>query len=176
VCSECDTEFPPPEKKANAQASNLPVLSTGAIDGKPTPAERHEVGEVRWAIHVKKGGGTPSVRIDYYSPASDDGATVPTKIASEWICVEHEGYAYRKAETWWRANVGTPMPDHCEDAIDLLDAGYMKPIVAIETKIDGEWTRVTRLHHGAVRQPGDDSDQITDQPVAQDWGDEDLPF
>lgn len=176
VCSECDTEFPPPEKKANAQASNLPVLSTGAIDGKPIPAERHEVGEVRWAVHMKKGGGTPSVRIDYYSPSSDDGATVPTKIASEWICVEHDGFAHRKAESWWRANVGTTMPAVCEDAIADLDAGYMKPIVAIETKIDGEWTRVTRLHHGAVREPGDDTDQITDPPVVQDWGDEELPF
>jgi DNA repair protein RadD len=176
VCSECDTEFPPPEKKANAQASNLPVLSTGAIDGKRTEATRHEVGEVRWAVHMKKGGGTPSVRIDYYSPSSDDGSTVPMKIASEWICIEHEGFAQRKAEGWWRANVGTPMPASCDDAIVVLDAGYMKPIASIETNIDGEWTRVTRLHHGAVRQSGDDTDQITDPPAAQDWGDEDIPF
>jgi len=177
VCSECDTEFPPPEKKANAQASNLPVLSTGSIDGKATPEARHVVGKVAFALHRKRDPeAKPSVRVDYYAPDDGGSASVPLKIASEWVCVEHDNYARRKAESWWSANVGTPFPSTVIEALDVLEAGYMKPVAAIVTKPDGEWTRIVKVEHGPAREPGDDTDQITDQPAAQDWGEDDLPF
>jgi DNA repair protein RadD len=176
VCSECDCEFPAPEKKANAQASNLPVLSTGAIDGAKTLEARHPVGRVAFALHRKKDPeALPSVRVDYY--AADDGpATVPLKIASEWVCVEHDGYALRKAQGWWASNVGTPFPSSVNDALDLLEAGHMKPVAAIVTKPDGEWTRIVKVEHGPIRQPGDEPEQEIMPPTDDVWGDEELPF
>jgi hypothetical protein len=91
------------------------------------------------------------------------------------VCVEHDGYALRKAQGWWSSNVGTPFPASVNDALDLLEAGHMKPVVAIVTKPDGEWTRIVKVEHGPTRQPGDEPEQ--EAPTAETvWGDEELPF
>jgi len=183
MCSECDFDFPPPEKKANTQASNLPILSTGAIGSKEVqPPTRHVIKEVRFAVHRKKGGeGKPTCRVDYYGMSDDsDPGDVPTKVASEWVCIEHDGFPGNKARSWWRANVSCPIPSTTQEAVDLLDSGYMRPVEAIETTPDGEYTRVSKIHHGAAREPGDEDDVEADDAPAdaavESWGDEELPF
>jgi len=176
ACSECDSEFPPPEKKANATASNLPILS--GPQAKPA-ATRHEIKAVRFAVHRKKGTDTSSMRVDYMGEvnALDMGA-VPFKVASEWICVEHDGFAFTKATGWWKTNVsGAPMPDTAAEAVDLMEAGYMRPVVAIKTIHDGDYTRVLSIEHGTLRESGEDIEE--DAPAAVpsvDWGDEEIPF
>jgi DNA repair protein RadD len=182
TCSECDAEFPPPEKKANAEASLLPVLSTGAIDGKRATSTVHAVGEVMFFVHRKrKGDGPPTVRVDYYAPAGDDARAVPTKIASEWICVEHEGFAGDKAVAWWARHVGTRMPSTVAEAVERLNSGEMPRVVEVETKPDGDYTRVMRLVQEAPRQPGQDDDDESQGKAPElasgvdPWG-EDLPF
>jgi DNA repair protein RadD len=182
TCSECDAEFPPPEKKANAEASLLPVLSTGAIDGKRATSTVHAVGEVMFFVHRKrKGDGPPTVRVDYYAPAGDDARAVPTKIASEWICVEHEGFAGDKAVAWWARHVGTRTPSTVAEAVERLNSGEMPRVVEVETKPDGDYTRVMRLVQEAPRQPGQDDDDESQGKAPElasgvdPWG-EDLPF
>ena len=96
-------------------------------------------------------------------------------MASEWVCIEHEegGFAWRKAQQWWEQNVGTPFPMDVNDAVDLLNLGYMKPVVAIEIEKDGKYERVVKIHHGV--RTDEDTDPL---PVsASTWSDdEDLPF
>lgn len=176
VCAECDAEFPPPEKKANARASDLPVLSTGSIDGKRTAETAHDVGEVAFVRHEKKGGGQASLRVDYFAPAATE-TSIPTKIASEWICIQHEGFARSKAEGWWARNVGTRMPQTVNEAIERLRAGEMRKVEAIRTKPDGDYTRVVGLLLARGREPGeDDETEAAAAPVVDVWGDDDLPF
>lgn len=179
VCSECDYEFPPPEKKANAQASALPVLSTGALGGGPQ-SKTHAVGETQYHEHRKRSGdGPPTVRVDYYGaePEGASSAWVPTKVASEWICVQHEGFARSKAAKWWATHVGTRMPATVVEAVERLRAGEMPRVIEIETKPDGDYTRVVRLRQEAGRQPGEDDEIEAQAPAPADPFDgDDLPF
>lgn len=165
ACSECDSEFPPPEKKANAVASNLPILSGPAT--KPT-ATIHEVTSVRFAVHRKKGNAdAPStMRVEYYNEASFlEMAPVAVKVASEWVCIEHDGFAYNKAVAWWKENVcGVDMPDTASEAVALMEQGYMRRVVAIKTIPDGDYTRIVAVDHGPAL-------------VAATWDeDEEIPF
>lgn len=180
ACSECDAEFPEPEKKANEQASSLPVLSTGSLDGRRPTSSTHAVGDVQYHVHKKRtGDGPPTVRVDYYAASDDDARAVPTKIASEWICVEHEGFAGDKAVSWWMRHVGTKMPATVTEAVERLRAGEMRRVVSIEVKPDGDYTRVVRIAQEAGRQPGSDDD-VGEAPVAPVTSDpfdgDDLPF
>ena len=165
ACSECDSEFPPPEKKANAVASNLPILSRPAT--KPT-ATIHEVTSVRFAVHRKKGNSeAPStMRVEYYNEASFlEMAPVAVKVASEWVCIEHDGFAYNKAVAWWKENVcSVDMPDTASEAVALMEQGYMRRVVAIKTVPDGDYTRIVAVDHGPAL-------------VAATWDeDEEIPF
>jgi DNA repair protein RadD len=176
VCSECDAEFPEPEKKANAQASALPVLSTGALGGGPQ-SKTHAIGETQYHEHRKRSGdGPPTVRVDYYGaePEGASSAWVPTKVASEWICVEHDGFARSKAAKWWATHVGTKMPATVAEAVERLRAGEMPRVIEIETRPDGDYTRVVRLRQEAGRQPGDD--EVEEPATVDPFDGDDLPF
>ena len=179
VCKECDTEFPAPERKANERASSLPVLSTGSIGGKRETTTEHDVGEVAYVRHVKRGGdGPPTLRVDYYAPDVGSSTSVPRKIASEWVCVEHEGFAGDKAKRWWRANVGTPTPATVDEAVERLRAGEMRRVLKIRTRPDGDYTRVVGLLLAEGREPGEDDDEGAPAPMVGSGvsDDEELPF
>lgn len=186
TCSECDAEFPPPEKKANEQASSLPVLSTGAIDGKrATSTLRLLVKETQFHVHRKRtGDGPPTVRIDYYvyhegnvDELMRGDQVIPVKAASEWICVEHEGFAGDKARGWWAKHVGTKMPATVAEAVERLRAGEMRRVLEIETKPDGDFTRIVRVVQAEGRQPGSDDDAgEAPAPIAPIEGIDELPF
>lgn len=182
VCTECDSEFPPPEKKANAQASNLPVLSTGSLTPSKPVATRHKISRVKFALHRKKSDpdAKPTMRVDYYADVDTlDLGAVPTKVASEWVCIEHEGFAGNKARQWWRDHVSGPdFPMTTMEAVLDCEAGYMRPVVAITTIPDGDYTRVASIEHAPMREPGADEDEApTESATSSDvWGEEDIPF
>jgi DNA repair protein RadD len=159
VCEHCGYEWPAPERKANDKASNLPALSLEIKPpAPPAVPERHDVGRVEWVKHFKAGDDTapPTLRIDYFPEGNVMG--LGRKIASEWVCVQHEegGFAWRKAMRWWEEHVGCRLPESVDDAITLLEDGHMRPVVAIETTKEGKWDRVTAIHHGERKEPGDD--------------------
>ena len=54
--------------------------------------EWQEVRDVEYRRH-RKPGAPDSLRVDYL---------VGAKVVSEWVCVEHSGYAREKAVAWWR--------------------------------------------------------------------------
>jgi len=39
----------------------------------------------------------------------------------EWICFEHEGYAYHKAKDWWRARSTEEIPETTDQALQRID-------------------------------------------------------
>lgn len=179
VCDHCGYRWPAPERKANDKASNLPALSIPKTEEPPT---RYDVGAVEWHLHRKMGddAAPPTLRIDYYPV--DDGFGLMRKIASEWLCFDHDpgGFAWRKAQQWWADHTTAREPTSVDDAIALLDSGYLRPVVAIETKKDGKWLRVVGWTHGEARQPGDDDpDAAAPQAttdLTQDTEMDDLPW
>jgi DNA repair protein RadD len=50
---------------------------------------------------------------------------------SEWVCLEHTGYARHRAEQWWRARSNEPIPDTIEEAVELAEAGALAPTVSV---------------------------------------------
>jgi len=159
-CDHCGFMFPEPVRKANDRASTLPALSIDMPPPPPKePPKRHDVGRVEWVRHQKWGDDTApnTLRIDYFPP----GDLAVRKIVSEWVCLEHEegGFAWRQAQKWWDAHVGGEAPASIADALEILDAGYMKPVVAVVVQRDKKFDRVVEVIHGEARQPGEDDDE-----------------
>ena len=172
-CEHCGHEFPAPERKANRAASNLPALTN---KNTPKPRSTHAVGEVMVWRHQKKGGeGLPTVRIDYIGPS--EGSDIGDKVASEWLCVEHEpgSFPHRKWADWWRDNVGTYLPETVDEAVTRLRSGEFPRVIKIDLEPDGEWSRVVKLYQERPREPGDETPEPT-APAIGFTDDDDLPF
>lgn len=71
----------------------------GAILSTEVPPVEMRVQRVTYNKHVGK-SGMPTMRVDYY---------VGLKRVSEYICLEHQGFARTKAVAWWQ--IRTPQDD-----------------------------------------------------------------
>jgi DNA repair protein RadD len=115
TCPDCGYAFPPPERSQHeAQATDAGILS-----GQVT-LTKYPVGEVLYSVHRKKGAedtAPRTLRVDYQV------GLYARK--SEWVCLEHEGYARQKGEGWWRARSSEPVPDTIEEAVELANAGAL---------------------------------------------------
>lgn len=105
-CPSCGHQFPFDEKpKHQAQASDAPILSS---DISPQ-IERHAVSSVSYKFWPGRDGKSPTLRVDYFGPLM--------RVASEWICFEHQGYPRNKAVAWWAQRApGTPIPSTVDEA------------------------------------------------------------
>lgn len=114
-CPQCGYAFPPPDRnKHDARASEVGILS-----GQVTDTE-YEVIDVVYRIHRKRDaeeGAPRCLRVDYLIGLE--------RWQSEFICIEHSGYARRKAELWWQQRCLEPCPTTAEEALDLADAGLL---------------------------------------------------
>ncbi len=148
-CPQCGFEFPPPErKKHDAQATSEGILSD------QVSRSEYEVAEVSYHVHYKRNDPTaaPSMRVDYRSGFASN--------FSEWVCLEHTGYARQKAEQWWRRRSNEPVPDTVDEAVDLASSGALAPTLAItiERKAGEKYDRVVG-HVLGPKPPRIDTDQ-----------------
>lgn len=108
TCPECSYVWPPRELKHDQQATAAPVLSTQI---KPV---RHDVNGVTYSSHIGRSGST-TLRVDYYYGY--------LRVGSEWVCIEHTGYAREKAVKWWKQRYtghAEFIPDSVQQALDWL--------------------------------------------------------
>jgi DNA repair protein RadD len=98
VCVECGFEFPR-SIKLMAEASTAALIA-GALP----VIENFKVDSVVYRLH-KKDGRPDSMRVDYYCGL---------RRFSEYICLDHPGYAGRVARQWWefRCPFGVPPSVH----------------------------------------------------------------
>ena len=105
-------------------ASTLEVLTTGAPQWVP-------VTRVSYGRHHKP-GKPPSLRVDYWSGLTHH---------SEWVCIEHAGYARRRAVAWWETRApGLPLPQKVDEAI--AQTGQLRRPEAIAVRSKGRYTEV----------------------------------
>jgi DNA repair protein RadD len=159
VCPDCSYEFPPPPPNHDASASDDSPLGVAMV-------EEHEVTEVTYQVHQKRGhpDAPKTMRVTYW-----DGVNL---ICDEWICVEHTGFAYEKAFSWWfaRAATETPMPPKAVDAVLLAQQGALAKATAIKvrTKPGEKYKQITGYTLTAkpspvhFREPGCD-DEVVDR-------------
>jgi DNA repair protein RadD len=105
-CIECGQAFEIIEKPRHSDiVSTAPALSS---DFAPR-LERHEVHHAEYRYWPGRDGKPPTLNVTYSGPLM--------RIASEWLCFEHQGYARSKAVTWWVQRApGTVVPKTIEEA------------------------------------------------------------
>lgn len=127
VCIDCGAEFPPPERVNHRdRASTAAVLSGGAPQ-----REQVAIDSVRYVRHSKE-GRPDSLRVEYWSGIS--------RVAQEWVCLEHGGYAGERASHWWRRRSQEPVPRTVTDA--LARRAELLPTTALVVSMGGKWNEI----------------------------------
>jgi len=176
VCPDCGYEFPEPEDKRRAKHSAT-ASSEGVLSGEVT-IETYPVQEVIYAVHHKRNAppdAPRSMRVDYRIGFN--------RWQSEWVCLEHTGYARHKAELWWRRRSNVPVPETAEDAVYYAQSGALAETKSITVRsVAGEqFDRIVGYELGdrpAYREPGWDEpdDEDVPEPVGSLANDDDIPF
>lgn len=123
-CPDCGHVFPAREVKIAPTAAALPVLSP-KVQWLP-------VHDVSYSRHDKL-GGQPSLKVTY---------SCGLKSHSEWVCIEHQGYARQKADEWWRKRApGCPVPLTVDQAI--AEAARLARPSAISVRPSGRYVEIS---------------------------------
>jgi len=126
-CPECGYVFISEEKpKHNTEASDLGVISTWK------PPFEVEVKDVYYAEHNKN--GQKSLKVTY-------AANFYEKY-SEWICIEHSGYAREKARRWWIDRTQEEAPLLVEEA--LMQTEKIKKPLKIVVDNNSKYPKITQ--------------------------------
>ncbi|NEX45484.1 DEAD/DEAH box helicase [Pseudotabrizicola algicola] len=124
-CPDCGHVFPAREVKIAPTAATLPVLSP-KVQWLP-------VHGVSYSRHDKL-GGLPSLKVTY---------SCGLKSYSEWVCIEHQGYARQKAAEWWRKRAPEcPVPLTVDQAI--AEAARLARPSEISVRPSGRYVEVSR--------------------------------
>jgi DNA repair protein RadD len=130
VC-ECGFRFGTREPKHEVDADTLTQIIS--------EPEFYQVAKVHYSRHEKE-GKTPSLRVDYRLDV--DGNLDRT--ISEWVCLEHAGFARSKAVAWWKARSEVEPPEDVNEALDYCFRGYVACPKSIEATREGKFYRVTK--------------------------------
>lgn len=130
VCPHCAHAFPEPERPPILPEASLARI----LSSEPVPTRWVDVTSVEYWRHENPAKPLPTLRVEYYCGYR--------RVASEWICFEHSGYAREKAVMWWqrRDRTRAPVPGLVNDALDRTD-DLLEP-TSIELQQDGKYTRV----------------------------------
>jgi len=124
VCPDCGHIFPPREKNKHGNSASDAGILTGQVTLKTYPVQ-----EISYSIHVKRGAppdAPRTLRVDYQLGFNH--------WHSEWVCIEHSGFARQKAETWWNKRTAEHIPNTVEEACALACAGALRVPTAITIK------------------------------------------
>jgi DNA repair protein RadD len=131
ICPECGQEFLPPAELARheGQAGSEAVMSGEVAD------ETKQVFGVHYKVHEKKGGNETTPRTMRVIYELDE---MGIKTVSEWVCLEHEGFARNKAIKWWRERSKLPVPDDSTVAVAYARDGLAVPSSITVRTVSGE--------------------------------------
>jgi len=124
-CPECHADIRSeerPKPKHDAEASEQEIIGTGA----PIEAVNETVTEVQYAYHRGRNGKPPTMKVTYRL----QGKPAPV---SEWVCIEHDGWARTRAESWWlrRSLDKKHAPETIEEALARAPGLLQPRILAV---------------------------------------------
>lgn len=126
-CDDCGYEFPERELKHDTRASDMNVMGT--------TQKYLAVDCVEYKVHRKE-GSPPSVKVTYVCGLS---------FYSEWVCIEHRGYAQEKAWNWWTSRVDAFMPTTTEEAVKRLNDNPPAVPSRIKVKLGEKFPSIIRI-------------------------------
>jgi len=176
ACPECGFVFPPPERRKHEGTAD----SAGVLSGEVTITE-YPVRSVSYSVHVKRDAppdAPRSMRVDY------EIAYYQHK--SEWVCLEHSGYARQKAEAWWRLRSCVPIPNTIDDAVALANAGALAETLSITIRsvagekfdriVDCELGAKPAMEDVAIPVPAQEGWDAREPEALPEQPDDDIPF
>ena len=91
--------------------------------------------DVRYARHTKP-GAPDSIRADYFSGLR--------KVAAEWVCLDHPGFAGEKARQWWARRAPREfLPGSVDQALEWVRTGYvLRTPLEITVNESGRWPEI----------------------------------
>ena len=120
ICEDCGTynhasaRFccnPECKKEFKFETKLMPSAFTDAILRSDAPVIEHfNVDRVIYHRHEKP-GMPPSIRVSYYSGL---------RRFNEFVCLQHSGFAKRRAREWWAQRHSTPPPEFTDDALSYV--------------------------------------------------------
>jgi DNA repair protein RadD len=137
-CGDCGYVWPD-----TMRLNHKPEASTASVLYQPEFKE-FDVLKVVYDKHKKRDGDSVTMRVDY---VMGEAAGVVIDKISEWVCLEHEGFAQRKAVSWWRMHAEDPTQDDYPDTVaeGLKRVGELKTPKRIRAQKDGKWWRVVKV-------------------------------
>lgn len=143
--AECGCGFAFPERKRGNNHETESDTESALLVEQVAPQE-WIVESVDWSRHRKK-KGTPddpdTLRVDYVCTLADSGGgNLSRETISEWVCLEHGGFARIKAAKWWRQHSLAPLPDDIDEAIELWQRGAVVMPERLTTQREGRWYRI----------------------------------
>ena len=176
VCPNCDEEISANLRQCECGFMFVNTQKASDKDNKilSTP-DVYEVLEMSWNKHTKRSDpkAPPTLRVDYKCrKAGGEGGNLSDKRISEWVCVQHSGFAWQKAEKWWADRCEIEMPKTVDEAIDLFNRQAVADTLQISVVKQGKYDRIIDWDLGDL--PGMDEVNWEDDGV--DEFDLDLPF
>lgn len=142
TCPDCGHVFPEPQRAAHAASAS----DAGILTGQVTDTE-HAVQDVVYRVHQKRDApedAPRTMRVSYRIGFH--------QWQSEFICLEHSGYARAKAVDWWKRRTSVPVPDSADLAVALAQEGVLCDTISIMIRsIAGEkYDQITGWDLGPV--------------------------
>lgn len=134
-CTACGAKMREDEPEQARKASNAAVMAHQAAP----KIHVYPVDRVEYAQHPGRDGKPDSLRVDYYSGLR--------RVASEWVCLEHGGFAGEKARMWWarRTPEETRRPERVDTALEWLGAGMeLAEPTAVTVNETGRYPEIIR--------------------------------
>ena len=135
-CPDCNYEFPFEEHESalQAKASKKNVVSANFTD------VTYNVESVDYMNHVKvtDTSQTRCMKV-VYNVVDPDSELEKKQVVCEWVCPEHQGYARRKFEDWWKKRCESDPPNTVREAISIGRSRMLaEPTRITVRKIEGE--------------------------------------
>lgn len=142
TCPHCGYVFPPPERQLHeTQASQAEILSG------PNGETRYEVLDIGYSVHTKRGAepdAPKTMRVDYQ--------VGPRRWVSEYIALEHVGYARERAVAWWRQRSREPVPPKAQEVVKLAENGALRVTrgIVVRPDLNNGFDRIIRYELGEL--------------------------
>lgn len=131
VCPCCGNEFPAPRQEVRA-ASNAAIMASQIASKLVT----YDVTRIEYGIHQKP-GKPDSLRVEYYAGYR--------RVAQEWICFEHGGFAGEKARLWFSRRCSEEARS-TQNALDIIDLIGIKEPSQITVDERGDFPNITAFN------------------------------